>query len=61
LLVFLMVSKFLDGLMLYRLENIVARYGLQLSRQNMARWLIQSRDHFDRLLHAFEHKFMEYR
>jgi hypothetical protein len=47
--------------MLYRLENIVARYGLQLSRQNMARWFIQSSDHFDRLLHAFEHKFMEYR
>ena len=60
LLAFLMVSKFLDGLPLYRLENIVARYGLQLSRQNMARWLIQSSDHFDRLLHAFEHKLLEY-
>jgi transposase len=60
LLAFLMVSKFLDGLPLYRLEKIVARYGLQLSRQNMARWLIQSSEHFNRLLYAFERKLLDY-
>jgi hypothetical protein len=60
LLAFLMVSKFLDGLPLYRLEKIVARYGLRLSRQNMARWLIQSSEHFNRLLDAFEHKLLSY-
>ena len=54
LLAFLMVSKFIDGLPLYRLERILARYGMDLSRQNMARWFIQASAHFDRILQAFE-------
>ena len=54
LLAFLMVSKFLDGLPLYRLENILARYGLAPSRQNMARWFIQCSDHLQRLVQAFK-------
>ena len=53
LLAFLMVSKFLDGLPLYRLENILARYGLAPSRQSMARWFIQCSDHLERLVQAF--------
>ena len=60
LLAFLMVSKFLDGLPLYRLEKILGRYGLELSRQNMARWFIQSSEHFDRLIQAFEQALFQY-
>lgn len=54
LLAYLMVSKFLDGLPLYRLEKIIARDGLIVSRQNMARWLIQASDWFDRIFALFE-------
>ena len=60
LLAFLMVSKFLDGLPLYRLEKILARYGLELSRQNMARWFIQCSDHLNRLCQAFEAPLFNY-
>lgn len=60
LLAFLMVSKFLDGLPLYRLEKILARYGPELSRQTMARWFIQSSGHFDRLTEAFEQALFDY-
>ena len=37
LLAFLMVSKFLDGLPLYRLEKILGRYGMELTRHGLAR------------------------
>jgi len=60
LLAFLMVSKFLDGLPLYRLSKILYRYRLELSRQNMARWLIQASMHFDRLFCAFEQASFNY-
>ena len=52
LLAFLMVSKFLDGLPLYRLAKIAERDGLEVSRQSMARWLIQSSQWFDRIYDA---------
>lgn len=60
LLAYLMVAKLLDGLPLYRLEKIIARDGLVVSRQNMARWLIQASDWFDRLLEAFEQQINHY-
>jgi len=60
LLAFLMVAKFLDGLPLYRMEKILARYGLELSRQNMARWFIQCSEHFNRLIQDFEQALWRY-
>ncbi len=60
LLAFLMVSKFLDGLPLYRLEKITARYGLDVSRQTMARWLIQGSEWLTRLTDAFAVEHLEY-
>ena len=60
LLAFLMVSKFLDGLPLYRMEKIIARDGLAVSRQNMARWLIQSSTWFDRIYDKLEQSINNY-
>lgn len=60
LLAFFMVSKFIDGLPLYRLEKITARYGLAVTRQNMARWLIQSSEWLSRLTEAFADNFLQY-
>lgn len=35
------VSKFADGLPLYRQERILARIGIRISRQSMCNWIIQ--------------------
>ena len=39
-LAYIMVSKYADGLPLYRLEKILKRYGHTVSRSNMAHWMI---------------------
>ena len=41
LLAFIAVSKYQDALPLYRLENIFERYGIEISRETMARWMIR--------------------
>jgi transposase len=41
LLAAIIVSKYSDGLPLYRLEDIFSRQGIELPRQTMARWVIQ--------------------
>ena len=40
LLSFIVVSKFADGLPLYRLERILSRLGIHIRRQTMSRWVI---------------------
>lgn len=44
LLTNIMVSKYADGLPLYRLEGILKRYGHAVSRSNMAHWMIRLED-----------------
>jgi transposase len=39
-----MVSKYADGLPLYRQESILKRYGHAVSRSNMAHWMIRLED-----------------
>lgn len=41
LLVFIIISKYADGLPLYRLEGILKRYGGDITRTTMANWLIR--------------------
>jgi len=41
LLSYIAVSKFADGLPLYRQERILARIGIRISRQSMSNWIIQ--------------------
>ncbi len=41
LLAAIIVSKYCDGLPLYRLEDIFTRHGVDLSRGTMARWMVQ--------------------
>ena len=40
LLAYLIVAKYLDGLPLYRLEGIAKRFGVDLPRNKMARWIV---------------------
>lgn len=44
LLAFLIVSKFVDHLPLYRLSNILERFGVNVSRGSMAMWMIRVSD-----------------
>ena len=37
----ILVSKYADGLPLYRLEDIFKRQGVDLPRTTMARWMVQ--------------------
>ena len=41
LLVWIIISKYADGLPLYRLEKILARYGGEITRTTMANWIIR--------------------
>lgn len=51
LLAYIIVSKYADGLPLYRLEGILKRYGSPVSRTNMANWIIRLADTFKPLIH----------
>ena len=41
MLAFIIISKYCDGLPLYRLEGIVKRYGGNITRTSLARWMIR--------------------
>jgi transposase len=40
LMTYIIISKYADGLPLYRLENILKRYGGEISRATLANWVI---------------------
>lgn len=44
LLAYIATAKYTDGLPLYRLERIFQRYGIDLSRTTMARWMVDMGD-----------------
>ncbi len=51
LLTHLIVSKYADGLPLYRQEQMLKRLGQEVSRTNMAQWIIRLDDVFKPLIH----------
>ena len=46
LLAHIIVSKYADGLPLYRLEGMLKRYGGEISRSNMAHWIVRLHEIF---------------
>jgi transposase len=40
LMTYIIISKYADGMPLYRLENIIKRYGGEISRATLANWVI---------------------
>lgn len=60
ILAFFMVAKYLDGLPLYRLEKIAEREGINMPRDKMARWLIQSSTLFQPIINLLEDMFLSY-
>lgn len=57
LLAFIIVSKYMDGLPLYRLESILKRYGGEVTRTSMASWIIRLATQCQPLIHLLrEHQ-----
>jgi len=57
LLAWIIVAKYMDGLPLYRLENILKRYGGDVSRTSMANWIIRLSTQCQPLIHLLrEHQ-----
>jgi len=50
LLAYIIASKYADGLPLYRLEGMLKRYGGDISRSNMARWIVRLQNVFQPLI-----------
>jgi len=54
LLAHIAVSKFADGLPLYRQQKIFSRLGIELSRAVMAKWMIQAAVHCNGLINLLQ-------
>ena len=46
----LLTTKYVDGLPLHRFETVLSRYGVEIPRQTLARWIIQCGEHLQPLL-----------
>jgi transposase len=55
-----MVSKFHDGLPLYRQEKMAKREGLDLDRSKLARWTIEGSKHFQAIWNCLQDSFYSY-
>lgn len=53
-----MNAKYVNAVPLYRQEQELARYGLHISRQNMANWTIQCADRYLAVLYDYLHRKM---
>lgn len=53
-----MNAKYVNGVPLYRQEQEFERYGLRISRQNMANWTIQCADRYLAVLYDYLHEKM---
>ena len=58
-LVMLLTTKYIDGLPLHRFETVLSRHGIDLPRQKLARWVMQSSEHFQPLLNLMHDRLPE--
>lgn len=59
LLAYIIASKYADGLPLYRLEGMLKRYGGDISRSNMANWIVRLQDVFQPLINLIREAQLE--
>lgn len=58
-LAMLLTAKYVDGLPLHRFENVLARHGIDLSRQTLARWVIQCGEQLQPLMNLLHDRLLE--
>ena len=51
-------SKYVNGMLLYRQEKDWLQYGFELSRATMANWVIECTDKYLRVLYKFYHRLL---
>lgn len=59
-LAMLLTTKYADGIPLYRFEKMLSRHGVDIPRQTLARWVIQSSEQLQPLLNLMRDKLFEY-
>uniref|UniRef100_UPI0013CE0E7A IS66 family transposase n=1 Tax=Pseudomonas aeruginosa TaxID=287 RepID=UPI0013CE0E7A len=59
-LAMLLTTKYADGIPLYRFERMLSRHGVDIPRQTLARWVIQSGEQLQPLLNLMRDKLFEY-
>lgn len=57
-LAMLLTTKYVDGLPLHRFEKVLARHGVDLPRQTLARWVIQCGEHLQPLLNLLREQLL---
>ncbi|UFQ99329.1 IS66 family transposase [Pseudomonas wenzhouensis] len=58
-LAMLLTTKYVDGLPLHRFERVLARHGIDLSRQTLARWVIQCGEQLQPLLNLLRDQLLD--
>lgn len=58
-LAMLLTTKYADGLPLHRFEKVLSRHGIGITRQTLARWVIQCGEHLQPLLNLMRDKLLE--
>ena len=58
-LAMLLTTKYVDGLPLHRFETVLARHGIEIPRQTLARWVIQCGEHLQPLLNLMRDRLLE--
>jgi transposase len=58
-LAMLLTTKYVDGLPLHRFEKVLARHGIELSRQTLARWVIQCGEQLQPLLNLLRDRLLD--
>jgi len=59
-LAMLLTTKYADGIPLYRFKKMLSRHGVDLPRQTLARWVIQSGELLQPLLNLLRDKLLDY-
>ncbi|HGT3364540.1 TPA: IS66 family transposase, partial [Pseudomonas aeruginosa] len=59
-LAMLLTTKYADGIPLYRFEKMLSRHGLDISRQTLARWVIQCGEQLQPLLNLMRDQLLGY-
>jgi len=58
-LAMLLTTKYVDGLPLHRFEKVLSRHGVDISRQTLARWVIQCGEQLQPLLNLLRDQLLE--